>query len=188
MRFTVAMTDLPAPPPVPGDDRDWTWVNERMCPECSFDAGSTDPTSVAVLLRENIAGWRKVLAGDDTQLRQRPAPGTWSPLEYACHVRDVFRLYLERLTLMLTEDGPRYPDWNQDITAVEERYDLADPSIVSAELTAAGHDLADAFAAVEGEQWNRTGFRSDGASFTVATFATYLAHDPIHHLWDVHPT
>ena len=35
------------------------------------------------------------------------------------------------------------------------------------------------------DEWDRTGFRSDGAAFTVATFARYLVHDPIHHLHDV---
>jgi len=31
----------------------------------------------------------------------------------------------------------------------------------------------------------RTGRRSDGAEFTVDTFARYFVHDPIHHLHDV---
>jgi hypothetical protein len=33
----------------------------------------------------------------------RPSDDRWSALEYACHVRDVFRLYDERLEMMLTE-------------------------------------------------------------------------------------
>ena len=36
-----------------------------------------------------------------------------------------------------------------------------------------------------GDQWQRTGSRSDGAAFTVATFARYFVHDPVHHLDDV---
>ena len=36
-----------------------------------------------------------------------------------------------------------------------------------------------------GDQWERTGRRSDGAVFTVDTFARYFVHDPIHHLHDV---
>ena len=36
-----------------------------------------------------------------------------------------------------------------------------------------------------GDEWHRTGARSDGARFTVATFARYFVHDPIHHLYDV---
>ena len=31
----------------------------------------------------------------------------------------------------------------------------------------------------------RTGRRSDGAHFTVETFARYFIHDPVHHLYDV---
>ena len=45
--------------------------------------------------------------------------------------------------------------------------------------------LADSFDRVGRDEWDRTGFRSDGAAFTVATFARYLVHDPIHHLHDV---
>jgi len=41
------------------------------------------------------------------------------------------------------------------------------------------------FDRVHGEQWERPGRRSDGAHFTVATFARYFIHDPIHHLHDV---
>lgn len=173
------------PPPLPGDDRDWTWVNERPCPQCGFDAGATDPSTVAALLRENVDAWEAVLTADEGTVRARPTPDVWSPLEYGAHVRDVHRLYLERLGLMLTTDGPTYPDWDQDATAVAERYDLEDPVAVAADLVAAGRALADAFDGVEGEQWQREGFRSDGAAFTVASFSTYLAHDPVHHLWDV---
>ncbi len=50
----------------------------------------------------------------------------WSPLEYACHVRDVFPLFDERLVLMLAQDGPQYANWDQDATAVE-RYAEQDP-------------------------------------------------------------
>ena len=39
--------------------------------------------------------------------------------------------------------------------------------------------------AVAAQVWGRTGIRSDGAAFTVDTFARYFLHDPVHHLWDV---
>jgi hypothetical protein len=97
----------------------------------------------------------------------------------------VFRLYKYRLELMLTEDDPVYPNWNQDETAVKDRYGEQDPAAVVTELASAGDRLADAFQAVNGEQWLRTGNRSDGARFTVESFARYLLHDPVHHLYDV---
>jgi hypothetical protein len=57
--------------------------------------------------------------------------------------------------------------------------------VVADELGVAARPIADRFATVTGEQWQRTGTRSDGASFTVETFARYFIHDPVHHLYDV---
>lgn len=172
----------PAPPP---DDKDWTWVLDSACPECGFDASAFDRGAVGAMLRENARGWQQILTSDPDQLRARPAPTTWSPLEYACHVRDVLELYSERLALMLTEDGPHYPNWDQDVTAIEDRYDLAEPGAVAAELASWADILAAQFDAVSGDDWERTGFRSDGAAFTVESFARYFIHDPVHHLHDV---
>lgn len=106
-------------------------------------------------------------------------------VEYACHVRDVFRLFDLRLASMLHEDDPLFANWDQDETAVADRYGEQDPTVVQRELADAGHRLAAAFDAVGGEQWDRPGRRSDGAAFTVRSFARYLLHDPLHHLWDI---
>ncbi|HEX6353915.1 DinB family protein [Actinophytocola sp.] len=165
------------------DTKDWTWVLDRPCPECGLDTSTIDHDDVPALLRANARAWQDVLAGPNA--RTRPDDHTWSPLEYGAHVRDVCRVYTERLHLMLTEDAPDYPNWDQDATAVEDRYDEQDPATVARELAAAADRLADDFAQVTGAQWDRTGSRSDGAHFTVDTFARYFIHDPIHHLHDV---
>ena len=86
---------------------------------------------------------------------------------------------------MLDEDDPLFANWDQDVTAVEERYGEQDPAVVADELPAAAETLAESFAASPGDQWERPGPRSDGAEFTVDTFARYLVHDPVHHIWDV---
>jgi hypothetical protein len=167
------------------DDKDWTWVLHRPCPECGFDAGGVAPESVGPRLRENAAAWHVVLQQPDDVVRRRPAADRWSALEYACHVRDVCVLYHQRLLLMLREDDPLYPNWDQDVTAVEERYGEQNPAAVSMELGEAAAGLADGFAGVRGEQWLRPGRRSDGARFDIAGFSRYLLHDPVHHLYDV---
>jgi hypothetical protein len=169
--------------PIVPDDKDWTWVLDRACPECGLDVTSLPPAAVAAGLRENAAAWRSLL--DHAAVAQRPADDRWSALEYACHVRDVFRLYDQRLTMLLEQDDPTFPNWDQDVTAVEARYSDADPVAVAWEIEVAGAVLAAHFEAVVGEQWERTGGRSDGARFTVDTFARYLLHDPVHHVWDV---
>jgi hypothetical protein len=179
----------PQPPPeIPPDTKDWTWVLERPCPECGFDTRTLGRADIGPALRDNAAAWPALLAGPEAQVRGRPTPTTWSPLEYACHVRDVFRLYDERLALMLGSDDPggaRFANWDQDRTAVEERYGDQDPATVARDLVDAGEALAASFDRVSGDQWERTGTRSDGARFTVDTFARYLVHDPVHHLHDV---
>ena len=171
------------PPPVPGDDKDWTWVLTRPCPECGFDAPALSRDAVPALVRANAAAWTAVLARPD--VRRRPAPDVWSPLEYACHVRDVFELFDRRLARMLEEDDPLFANWDQDDTAVADRYWEQDVGSVAARLTAGGEQIASSFAAVRTDQWDRPGRRSDGASFTVDTFARYFLHDPVHHLQDV---
>jgi DinB superfamily len=164
------------------DTKDWTWVLDRPCPECGFNTQSFPREQVGSLLTANAVQWSDVLAS--TGVAVRPSPAVWSPLEYGCHVRDVFRLYAIRLDLMLSEEDPLFANWDQDETAVAERYGEQDPALVAAELAEAAAELVAAFDAVTPEQWERTGRRSDGANFTVETFARYFIHDPIHHLHD----
>ncbi len=170
--------------PITPDTKDWTWVLERPCPECGFDARTFPREEVGRMVRANAAAWERVLARPDG-LTTRPSDDRWSALEYACHVRDVFRVYDRRLEMMLTDDDPHFPNWDQDVTAVEERYNAQDPGSVASEITTAAARLADRFDSVFGEAWQRTGNRSDGARFTVESFARYMVHDPVHHLDDV---
>ncbi|MGH3262647.1 MAG: DinB family protein, partial [Trebonia sp.] len=175
-RRVRAMTIVP-------DAKDWTWVLRRPCPECGFDTASFPRQDIPAMIRANAAAWREPLAARDAV--RRPRSDRWSPLEYGCHVRDVLKLYDYRLGLMLTEDDPLYPNWDQDETAVADRYDTQDPATVADELAAAAEASATSFAAVGDAQWDRPGRRGDGAAFTVESFTRYFLHDPVHHLYDV---
>ena len=165
------------------DTKDWTWVLQRPCPDCGFDASTLDRGAVATALR--AANFRLIALLDDPLARERPAAEVWSAVEYGCHVRDVHRLFRYRLGLMLDEDDPLFANWDQDETAAESHYDEAVLDELVGDLAADGERLAEAFAAVRDDQWSRTGRRSDGAVFTVESFGRYLVHDPVHHVWDV---
>ena len=165
------------------DSKNWTWVLERTCDECGFDTRSFPPDEIGRLSREAAEPWHALLA--HPLVRVRPTDDCWSALEYGCHVRDVFRLGLYRLQRMLHEDDPRFENWDQDETAVNDRYDQQDPGEVSEELLVAAAQLADAYDAVAADEWRRPGMRSDGAPFTVESFGRYFLHDPMHHLVDV---
>lgn len=165
------------------DDKDWTWVLTRPCAECGLDLREVPAAEVAGRLRDNAAAWPAELSRAGAEARIDPA--RWSTLEYGCHVRDVFRRFDGRLVQLLSEPDPVFANWDQDATAVAERYGEQDPTVVADELLAAGEQLAARFDGVTGEQWRRPGRRSDGAVFTVDSLARYGLHDPVHHLWDV---
>ena len=172
------------PAEITPDTKDWTWVLDTTCPECGYDAGAVaDLAEVARELRRTADDWALVLRAPGATTR--PRPDVWSPAEYGAHVRDVHRVFATRLELMLGADAPGFANWDQDATALEERYDRADPVEVADELLAAASAVADRYDAVPDDALERTGARSDGSTFTVASLARYHLHDIVHHLWDV---
>jgi uncharacterized damage-inducible protein DinB len=162
------------------------YAHGMRCDECGYDYDvlPRDVLSQRIVdVADEVA--RALGALDDAAARRRPAERVWSPLEYACHVRDVHRLFAERLTLMLEQDDPQFANWDQDVTAIESRYAEQDPATVSVELVEAAADIAAIYAQVEGEQWQRPGRRSNGSVFTVETLGVYHLHDVHHHLHDI---
>jgi hypothetical protein len=170
-------------PTIEPDTKDWTWVLERPCPDCGFDSRAVRPEEVKNRLYANASAWRRVLERDDAS--RRPEPGTWSPLEYACHVRDVHRVFGERVRMLLAVDDPLFDNWDQDVAAVEGHYGAQDPASVADELVHAAAAVSRSYGSVEGLQWERPGRRSNGSVFTVDTLSRYHLHDVEHHLHDV---
>lgn len=168
------------------DTKDWTWVLAETCPECGYEAWSMTVDRFAPLVRDNATVWERLLAEED--VRRRPRPDAWSPLEYGAHVRDVHLVFAERIRLMLTEDVPHFANWDQDATAQEKHYHLADPTVVAGELLEAAAAVADLYETVPPDAWSRRGLRSNGSEFSVETLGRYHLHDVVHHRWDVDGT
>lgn len=167
-------------PPRP-DDKDWTWVLDRPCGECGFDAASVAREELGPLLVETAPSYMLALAGPGAT--SRPSPQVWSVLEYCCHVRDVHRTFAERVRLMVSAVDPQFPNWDQDATALESAYHLQDPAVVGPELVSAAAEVAQVYDGVQ--DWSRRGFRSNGSVFTVESIGRYHLHDVVHHLWDI---
>ena len=176
--------DAPQPVHPQPDTKDWTWVLTRRCDQCGLSAG--DITAEEFAQRAFVAAeeWVQILRSSPA-VNARPEPDVWSPLEYGAHVRDVFELFDGRLIQMLNEDTPTFANWNQDETAIQERYSEQDPEVVAEQLEAAAQRFIARIQSLTPEQYTRRGIRSDGTEFTVATFLQYFLHDVIHHLWDV---
>ena len=171
------------PEPIEPDTKDWTWVLTRPCPECGFDAAAVHHTEVADRIRGDAADWVARLGSRGAAQRRQPT--VWSTLEYGCHIRDVHRIFNHRVQLMLAEDEPRFPNWDQDETAIADDYASQDPAAVASELFDAASIAADTYASVPAGAWTRRGLRSNGSEFTISSIAVYHLHDIVHHAHDV---
>lgn len=171
------------PADIEPDTKDWTWVLDRPCDDCGYDARTVDRRDLGRLVRANAAAWRRVLSSP--MAGERPEPRVWSPTEYAAHVRDVHRMFFTRVNLMLVGDEPAFPNWDQDATALAEHYDEQVAAEVAAEVEIAAGEVAAAYDAVGDREWEHRGTRSDGSVFTVESLGRYHLHDVVHHLWDV---
>ena len=165
------------------DDKDWTWVLERACPECGFDASACAPDAVAAL-RENAATWRQLL--DRGRIRAgRIDDGTWSSLDtratfVTCSAVTTSALRsCRRRTIRCSRTGTRTSPRSKTGTTRRNHRGVVD------EMETAAEALAARLESISGGEWQRRGRRSDGVSFTIASIARYMIHDPVHHLWDV---
>ena len=97
------------------DTKDWTWVLRERAARSAASTAAARPAGTGPGRRRGRrrARSRRCSSGGDAT-RQRPDPAVWSPLEYACHVRDVFRRFDARLRLMLTTADPLFENWDQD--------------------------------------------------------------------------
>lgn len=156
------------------------------CDECGFTYAII---STEVLPRRlEAAGPRYVAALamiDD--LRRRPAPSVWSPLEYTCHVRDVLRVQGERLALALRTDNPEFVPMGRDKRVMLDAYNAQNPQTVLAELAEAANNLARAFGILSPSQWSRTGIYNwpTVEPRTLLWLGRHTIHELEHHLMDL---
>ena len=139
------------------ETKSWTWVLERPCEECGFDtADRSRVKTIAPRCRDAAAPWPGFVADPRARLRpSRRTVGRRSNTPATCATCSATVSY--RLGRMLNEDNPLFDNWDQDETAVTERYDEQDPARVADELGVAATELADLYDTVDGDLWSRPG-------------------------------
>ncbi len=82
--------------------------------------GDRDPLQVL----GGLLPWliRRIAALDDTMLRRPEAPGKWSVIEVVQHLADSDLVFGYRLRMIVTEDHPVVPGYDQDAWARTFRY------------------------------------------------------------------
>ncbi len=151
-----------------------------------------DRASLGTELMVSTAAWRTFLMqADETYLRTNPAPGIFSPIQYGAHVRDILRVYGDRILIMLEEDNPVFPQFNPD-ERVWEGYNRLGRDELAEDLEAQARRLVTILEGLQPAQWSLTMTRDGGGDgvyrFTVAGLASYAVHEAHHHLLDAEGT
>jgi acyl dehydratase len=175
--------DVPSASAAQPDALDWAASLANACPTCGFSAADLTTAQIAPAIRSVVPRWQAVLARPD--VRRRPGLGVWSPLEYACHVRDLITVVAARVDLVLAADEPLHEDWDENLAALDGDYATQDPAEVAADLAAAAGTLAQRLDDVHGTDWERAARRAAGGRVSVREMGLYLVHDMAHHLQNV---
>ncbi len=101
----------------------------------------------------------------------RPAPGKWSILEIACHLRDMEReAYLARYRRILAEDDPRLPDVDGDVLALTREYRSQRLPAVLKDWRADRRESLRLLEGVKGPTWQRVGTHESAGRLSMEDF------------------
>lgn len=158
----------------------------ERCQECGFVYENVRRDDIARDLRALSARYGAVLAEHDNLLRAHPLPDVWSALEYACHMRDVYRVQRERVLLALAEEQPAFASMRRDERVVEELYNEQQPAEVALEIGEAADSLAGMLESLDDNGWNRTGIYNypERRVRTIEWIGRHTVHEGEHHLED----
>jgi len=163
------------------------------CTECGF---SYDAVSVPEAL-EALRGFGKRyripltrgLKGEDLDalLRAHSIDGTWSALEYACHMRDVLMVQHERLAHALVEPGFTPEPMRRDERVVEQDYNGQDPATVADDLAAHSGSVATFGENLTDDQLSLTMIYGypEIAERPLSWVLVHTVHEGEHHLLDI---
>jgi S-DNA-T family DNA segregation ATPase FtsK/SpoIIIE len=157
------------------------------CAQCGFTYGALPrPALPAKIRAHGRALARRVEAGPD-HLAARRLQEEWSPLEYACHVRDLLLMQRDRLYVALVEDEPSFKPMYRDQRVAFDRYALQSPAAVAGQVVMGADMLAHAFDGLREAQWERPLiYNFPGPSRRhVEWMAHHTVHEMVHHLGDV---
>jgi hypothetical protein len=175
-----------------GEGWQWPRVASEACPQCGLHPRAREPDEWPAQLRELAHEWREFLTtADDDYLRTNPAPGTFSPIQYGAHVRDIFKTYIERIELAMVYDSPTVPQFNPP-DEVWMGYNQLGAEALADDLETQARQLATRFGDLEPADRSRIVTRDGGRDgvfrFSLADLVCYAVHEAHHHLLDANGT
>jgi hypothetical protein len=137
----------------------------------AFEALEAGPKKLADLTR-------KV---EDGMLRRKPAPDKWSAMEVVCHLRDVERLWADRLVKIAFSEKPGFYMLDVDALAAKNRYNTQDLGAALKEFARLREDNLRLLRALPAGQWKRSGVHPKRGDLTIEGIVEIMVgHDRGH--------
>jgi hypothetical protein len=161
-------------------------MDHECCAACEFDGAAYGPEQLLDAIRDLGPQWIHLLLHAGDELGLRPAPETWSALEYAAHSRDVTALHVFGVEQALTIDEPRFPEiaGSELVESAATNYAGQDPGVVGMELERQARKLAELAEESGITSWSR-GITIGDSRSDVRLLLEHALHDSHHHLVDV---
>ena len=159
----------------------------EQCAQCGFRYDLSGFAAAGPLICDIAAGIGAVLVDGSGDLRARRDGTTWSPLEYACHLRDVLLVQRERVLGTLVMDRPSFPAMGRDERVEHDGYSEQAPGDVARQLVDAALLLANVLARLSGPEWDRTMMYNYPTvqERTLRWVAIHTLHEARHHDGDI---
>lgn len=157
------------------------------CTECGFAYDLTLAPTVPALARDSAETYAGLLRAEPSVLRRRPAPDVWSPLEYACHMRDVLLVQRERVLAARRNDTPVAEPMGRDERVEHDGYADQQPADVARQLAEAALLFGNTLDRLSPADWERTLIYTypERQERSLRWLAVHTLHELRHHLLDI---
>ena len=158
----------------------------EQCSECGFGYDLSEAAMAAQAIRAAIGEVVTILRSD-VDLRSRPEPGVWSPLEYGCHLRDVLLVQRERALAARRVDLPSFPPMGRDERVEHDGYGEQELEDVARQLADAAQLFANVLDRLSDSDWTRGLVYNypEPQERSLEWLAVHTLHEARHHLLDI---
>jgi hypothetical protein len=158
------------------------------CEECGFEYDLDQASGAAASIQAGVAELAQaILSADNGDVRTRRRPQVWSPLEYACHVRDVLLVQRERVLLARRVERPSLAMMGRDERVEHDGYSEQDPADVARQMGDAALMFANDLRRITAAESQRTLIYNfpEPTERTLDWVAMHTLHEVRHHIEDV---
>jgi hypothetical protein len=157
------------------------------CEECGFEYNLDEALTAAPRIVQGTNDLASLLNANGADITIRQDPGTWSPLEYGCHVRDVLLVQRERVLTARWVQRPSFHPMGRDERDEYDGYAEQHVADVARQLGDAARLFANVISRLSPEDWERTVIYNypQRTERSLRWVAVHTMHEVSHHTLDV---